>query len=265
MSKWLILIVAALLMFTGCRREAPKQQLEEDSTAKKMLQGIWVNDDQQDVAFMAKGDTIYYPDQTYQPAYFKIVGDTLFINGSTPAKYVIIKQAPHLFIFTNQTGDQVKLIKSSDPADRQMFIHKQPVALNLNQGKLIKKDTVVTQNGGRYHLYVQVNPTTYKVFKTTYNDEGVAVDNVYYDNIIHVSVFKEAEQIYSHDFYKRDFSKELTADVLRQTILSDMHFGPVDAKGFHFITDLVMPDSPTSFLVDVLITNKGHMSMHVAQ
>lgn len=51
-----------------------------------MLQGIWLNDDDEDdVAFRVKGDTIYYPDSTSQPVYFYIAGDTLVMKGANIA------------------------------------------------------------------------------------------------------------------------------------------------------------------------------------
>ncbi len=59
--------------------------------------------------------------------------------------------------------------------------------LALNQNTLIKRDTVVVRGDEKYHLYVQVNPTSYKVYKSSYNDDGVEVDNVYYDNIVNLA------------------------------------------------------------------------------
>ena len=58
-----VLLVAVLV---GCRRTAGgKASLpQEDLRAKQMLQGIWLNDAEGDVSFMAKGDTIFYPDST---------------------------------------------------------------------------------------------------------------------------------------------------------------------------------------------------------
>lgn len=70
----------------------------------------------------------------------------------------------------------------------------------LNQNKLIKRDSVVIYGNEHYHWYIQVNPTTYKVAKQTYNDNGVEVDNVYFDNIIHLSLFCGGTQVFSRDF-----------------------------------------------------------------
>lgn len=92
--------MAAQLYLDSCClwAEGRKQQeVKEDTAAKKMLQGIWLNDDDEDdVAFRAKGDTIYYPDSTSQPVYFYIAGDTLVMKGANIAKYPIVKQAEHI-------------------------------------------------------------------------------------------------------------------------------------------------------------------------
>ena len=118
-------------------------------------------------------------------------------------------------------------------------------------------------NGERYHTYIQVNPTTYKVVKSAYNDEGVEVDNVYYDNIIHISVFQGARQLFSRDFRKKDFSGKIPSAYLRQSILSDILFDRIDASGLHFISEIAIPDSPSSYQVDILISFDGKMTKKV--
>ena len=194
MRKSITFLFLLIVVLSGCKRQEPKTiSIGEDRQAKKLLQGIWINEEDDDVAFRAKGDTIYYPDSTSQPVYFRIYGDTLELRGANSVKYQIVKQSAHLFQFKNQNGETVKLVKSDDPIDKIEFIGKRPVALNQNQ--LIKRDSILMYNGERYHTYIQVNPTTYKVVKPVYNDEGVEVDNVYYDNIIHISVFQGARQL----------------------------------------------------------------------
>ena len=93
-----ILLCASLLaaMVSCGQKSAGKDSAEvkEDTAAKKMLQGIWLDgDDEDDVVFRVKGDTIYYPDSTSQPVYFYIAGDTLVMKGANTTKYPIVKQA----------------------------------------------------------------------------------------------------------------------------------------------------------------------------
>ena len=75
---------------------AASQEVEEESKeAKALLQGIWINEDTEEVSFRALGDTIYYPDTISQPTYFKIVKDSLVL-GSSAVQYPIVKQMEHV-------------------------------------------------------------------------------------------------------------------------------------------------------------------------
>lgn len=260
-NLWLL---SCILTLVACGQKVEKQQeVKEDTAAKKMLQGIWLNDDDEDdVAFCVKGDTIYYPDSTSQPVYFYIAGDTLVMKGANLAKYPIVKQAEHIFQFKVQNGDVVKLVKTEDKSYLQQFIHNH-ASVALNQNTLIKRDTVVVRGDEKYHLYVQVNPTSYKVYKSSYNDDGVEVDNVYYDNIVNLHVYHGANCLFSRDFHKKDFDKQVPASFLDQSILSDIVFNKIDESGIHYLAVLAMPDSSLSYQVEVIISFEGKMSMRV--
>lgn len=109
MKKQFFLLICLLTALTisigGCRERAKQVSApQEDLAAKKMLQGIWVNEDEESVAFEAQGDSIFYPDTTSQPVRFQIVEDTLVLHGAEDIKYPIIKQTPHLFIFKTKTA-----------------------------------------------------------------------------------------------------------------------------------------------------------------
>ena len=263
-SKTLVILIACSLAVIGCRKKDTQKHKapQENMAAKKMLQGIWVNEDEESVAFRAKGDTIFYPDTTSQPVYFQIFNDTLVLHGVNDVMYPIIKQSPHLFIFKNQNGDQIRLTLSDNVADKLVFDNRRPQS--LNQNKLIKRDTIVSNAKERYHCYVQINPTTYKVIKSTYNDEGVEVDNVYYDNIIHISVYKGALKVFSCDFNKQNFCGLVPKDFLRQSVLCDMLLVRTDAEGIHYTSSLCVPDSPSSYIVEVVISYTGKMNMRIA-
>ncbi|MCR5129955.1 MAG: DUF4738 domain-containing protein [Prevotella sp.] len=236
---------------------------QEDKRAKELLQGIWINEDEGDVVFNVKGDTIYYPTSTNMPVAFIIVNDTLILQGNQDVRYAIRRQSPHIFEFENQNGDVVKLTKSTNDEDLLEFEDVQPHA--INQGLLIKRDTVIMAHGERYHCYVQVNPTSYKVFKTSYNSEGVSVENVYYDNIINLAVFNGTRRVFSSDFHKNDFRKHIPEDIIKQCILSDMIFSGADASGIHYDAEICIPDSPSSYVVDVVVAYDGKVTFHVEE
>lgn len=259
----LISLVLLLALFAAsCGKSSGKKaEQQEDRKAMAMLEGIWLDSDESTPTFWIKGDTVYYPDSTSQPMAFKIIADTLIFYGNSVFKYPIIKQMPHLLEFRNPNGDIVKLVKSDDPNDSLQFVRH--AAVVINQNTLIKRDTVVTHGAGKYHCYVQVNPTTYKVYRTSYNNEGLEVENVYYDNIIHIGIYSGANKLYSKDFRKSDFSRNVAKDMLSQCVLSDMKLNTLDESGIHYFAQLAVPDSPSSFIVEVIISYKGKMTMRV--
>jgi hypothetical protein len=262
MNKSLFCLLVICLFFVGCRnKKDDAATVEENRAAKQMLQGIWMDEDEQNVVFKAKGDTIFYPDTTSVPVYFQIVRDTLVLHGSSLTKYPILKQTAHLFVFVNTDGEEIHLVKSNDSEDAQLFKgkHSQP----LNQNQLIKRDTVIVFNNERYHCYVQVNPTTYKVVKPTYNDDGVEVDNVYYDNIVNLNIYHGAQKLFSGDFHKRQFARKVPADFLSHAVLSDLIFDHVGDKGISYTAILVMPDSQLSFQVELTVSFSGRLTMAV--
>ncbi|MGI6222551.1 MAG: DUF4738 domain-containing protein [Prevotella sp.] len=251
----------SLVLLSSCRHKEPvKQQQQapkEDLEAKKLMQGIWMNSEDETVVFKAQGDTLYYPDSTSQPVSFQIFHDTLVLHAANTARYKIVRQSAHVFEFRNASGDLVSLVKSENSEDNEYFSKQHPTPLNT--GKLIKRDSVLIYGNDRFHSYVQINPTTYKVVKANYSDEGVEVDNVYYDNIIHVSLYRGNYCLFSRDFRKQDFAGVAPRDFIKQGILNDIQLMGMDPRGTHFQVSIVIPDSPSSFLIDLLIDYRGRM------
>lgn len=258
-----LMFLGGALALLGCKDKANSAvEPLEDAQAKKMLQGIWLNEDADDVAFRVKGDTIYYPDSASSPMYFYIYSDTLVMKGANEMKYPIVKQAAHLFEFKNQGGDIIKLVKTSD--ETYMKVFQQQKSVSLNQNTLIKRDTIVCHGEERYHLYVQVNPTSFKVYKSNFNDDGVQVENVYYDNIVNVNVFRGATKVFSRDFHKKDFVGKMPESFLSQAILSDLVYDKVDDEGIHYLAILAQPDSYLSYQVKVVVSFGGHLKIQTA-
>lgn len=254
-----LLILSLLLLAIGCapKAHAPADNVE-DASAKRMLQGIWIDDETQEVNFMVKGDTIFYPDSTSQPARFKVVGDTIAI-GEPPSRYPIVKLTENLFVFKNQNGEELRLSKSDSPDDNSAFEHRSTMVSVVSEVQ--KRDTVVTFSNERYHCYVTVNPTRFKVQRRSYNDDGVAVDNVFYDNIIHVSVYHGGDKLYSSDIGKQIYKAHVPADFLSQSILGDIRFTRIDKEGFHFETIIGIPEETTSYILDTVVSFEGKVKI----
>ncbi len=265
MKGYLLLTTVAatsLLMF-ACQEKAKHSStpVEESKEAKSLLQGIWVDAETEQVAFRAKGDTIYYPDSSVVPTYFMIAGDS-FILGEF--HYPILKHAPHLFWFRNHLGDIVKLVKSDNPNDVLNFSNKHTSVISPLT-EVVKTDSVVLFNGERYHWYIAVNPTKYKIVKTSINDDGVAVEKIYYDNIIHISVFNGVHRLFSRDFKKNMFEKYVPEQFLKQSILGNIQFENIDETGLHFTATLCVPDGAACYMVSTHIGYDGTQSMSLLE
>lgn len=260
---WCVTIVIVLAALVSCKpKDTVSPAAKESKEAKALLQGVWLDQETENVVFEVQGDTVFYPDSTSQPAYFKIVADTMVV-GASAAKYPLIKQTQNIFWFLNQSGDTIKLVKSSEESDTLSINHKQPEVLTM--AEVTKRDTVVNYDGKRYHLYVAINPTRHKVLSTAYNEDGVEVSNVYYDNIVHVSVFSGNTRLFGKNFQKQEFVRFVPENFLNQALLGDMKYDHTDAEGFHFNTTLCTPNAASCYLVETLITFQGKLSMKLIE
>lgn len=255
-----ILVTVVLTFFCNCQGNKSSDQ-QEDKSAKTMLQGIWVEEESGDVSLRVDGDSIFYADSTSMPAYFRVIGDSLVMGSGV--SYAIVKQTPNLFWFVNQSGDVVKLQKSNDPVDETEFEHDTPKIMSYTHQ--VKTDSVVMYNGERYHWYIAINPTKYKVVKRSYNDDGMEVENVYYDNIMHVSVFQGSRRLFSSDFRKQMFAKLVPESFLNEAILVNMEYSRADAQGLYFNATLCVPDGASCYLVETRISYLGEMTMQVKE
>lgn len=56
------------------------------------------------------------------------------------------------------------------------------------------------------------------------SEEGLSVDNVYYDNIIHICVYEGKRSLFAKDITRQMFKHVIPDDFLKWAILSDMDF-----------------------------------------
>jgi hypothetical protein len=263
MTKYSVALLLLLATLFSCQRKSDNAEVSvaENKQAKGMMQGVWIDAETEEVSFRVKGDTVFFPDSTSQPAYFRIVRDTLLI-GEPAVKYFIVKQAEYLFWFVNSAGDTVRLIKSEEEADSVGFEVKRPEVLTVSN--VVKSDTVVNYDGERYHCYVAINPTRNKVIVNTFNDDGVEVSNVYYDNMIRLSVFKgSGQRFFSRDMRKQQFAAYVPEPFLSKAVLNDISYVETDDKGLHFHATLCTPNAASCYLVEIIVSTSGEMSMQL--
>lgn len=255
-----ILLPAVMLLTAGCSGGRQKSA-DESRQAKALMQGSWVSDDTEEMVFSVVGDTIYYADATTVPAYFRIVGDTLYVG--TTVRYHVDRQTENIIWMTTEGGEQLKLSKNLQQVSDSVVKAERQQYRPLKE--VIKKDTVVFLGGQRYHCYIAMNPTHYKVVKADVNDDGLMIEHVYYDNIAHISIFKGSDKLFSRDFRKQQYVGYVSREFLDYAILNDMTFVRCDEDGFHFVASLCVPDAPNSYLVDHIISIAGEVKLKLSE
>ena len=226
--------------------------------AQAMLQGVWQDRETEQPVLKAVGDTIFFADDSSQPAYFCVVGDSLLLGD---ASYFITKLNEFNLCFQNATGEEVELTKHDETIDEPVadFSIDEPKVISTTE--VVNVDSVVMYGGQRYHWYVTVNPTRNRVTRTTFNADGMAVEKVYFDNIIHVSVFKQGQRLFTRDFNKRAYAADVPDEFLQQAILGNIRYSHTDADGLHFEATVCLPDGESCYLIETLVGLNGQLSL----
>ena len=254
------------ILLIACNNTKKQNSLEqsENVKAKELMQGIWIDDESDIPLLFIKGDTIYYANSQSTPVYFKIIKDTLYTFGNELARYQIDKQTEYSFSFHSLADNIVKLHKSEDPNDSLAFSGK-PVEIIPIYTEVTQKDSVVFYNGIRYRAYVYINPSKIKVIKTTYSEEGISMDNIYYDNIMHICIYEGRKCLFSSDITKQMLENVISTDFLQQSILSEMNFKNVDRKGFHYQATVCIPESSVCNIADLSVSSDGKLTIYTAK
>jgi len=255
---------ALAALTTSCGQAAR----EEDKEAKEAVQGVWVDADTQEPSMRFEGDTLYYADSTSLPVYFQVIDDSLVLfNSSGRTSYKLTKLTDHLLYFRNQNNDEVKLRRNeSENTEEEKEIVEEFIQAEDPKPQVIKEvnkhDTIVFHNGERYHCYVQINPTTYKVISSYYNEDGIEVNNVYYDNIVNLNVFNGKRKVFSKDFRKTMFEGKVPEEFLNKAILKDMELKEVSENGIDHTAVLIQPDNEAAeFRVTVRVDYDGNLTI----
>lgn len=250
--KRLVIELCCCIALTACGNNRETKTIEEDLTAKALLQGIWIDDETEIPLIRIEGDTIYYTNPQNVPASFKVMKDTIYVYGSNTTAYKIDRQTEYSFWFHSLDEEVVKLHKSENPEDTLIF-KDQEVEVIPTTLEVIKKDSVVIYDGTRYRGYVYINPSTMKVTRTSYSESGIGVDNVYYDNVIHICVYEGRQMLYGKDITKNIFSVVFPEELLNQMILADMNFMGINSRGYQYQATLRIPESSVYNLVNIAI------------
>ena len=134
----LLQVLLILVALTACQFSPSQADRPESSEAKRLMQGVWTDEDTESVVFKMEGDSVYYPDSTSMPAYFKVIDDSLYLGNT--ASYLIVKHSEHLLWIKDHNGILVKLAKNVEDEDETVFEESKPQVLTADA---LNSDTVV--------------------------------------------------------------------------------------------------------------------------
>ena len=253
--KYIAFVIFSL--FISCSGKQVKSIAKnENYEMKAMLQGTWLDENTESPMLHIKGDSIYYINPETSPVAFQIIDDSLVTYGTEATSYHIEKQNEYMLWILSDMGDQIRLNKAEDSINSIDFPIKSKDSVPV-QKEVIQKDNIVFYKNVRYRGYVYINPSQIKITRPTYSDEGFKIDNVYYDNVIHICVFEGKNKLFGKDIYKKDFENIIPEEFLQWAILSDMEFIGVNENGYQYQATVCIPDEISCYLINISISTDG--------
>ena len=232
-----------------------------DAEVMNQLQGVWLDMNTESPVLKIQGDSLLYASKRNSPMKYKLIDDTLFVSGLYTTAYPVLSRTETSMTIVNPMGDNVSLYKTLQ--DNVNFVEQTLDESNQEQ-KIIKKDTVILHRKSRYRGYTTINPTSIKVVQPGLTEDGFTVDNVYYDNVIHICVYEGNKRLCGIDVRKESFEDVVPADFLQRSVLYDMKFVGVDKDNFIFHVTLWEPDGPCYYLY-VLVNEQNELSFKSIQ
>ena len=256
------LCLCLLLVLVSCKKPQTVAERVKDASAKEMLQGIWLDDNTDMPFFKVVGDSVIFPDEENQTVTFFVMDDSLYVEGADTIAYPILLQTPNRFSF-KQMDDEVVSLYRSEEEDDAFYFSETPTSVPV-VSEVLEKDSVVMYDGKRFRGYVFVNPSRMKVVRSSMDSSGMMVDNVYYDNIIHICVYTGAQLLYGKDITKKMFEGFVPDDFLEGSILADMNFMGVDGAGYHYQALIGQPDTSVGYLFNLTISSDKQLVIQPA-
>lgn len=254
----LALLALCLLAASCAQPTGADTEQHQDQEAKRLLQGIWANADGGDAVLFVRGDSLFFADDTSQPARLWVYQDSLYIQASHLRQYLITKQAEHLLKFQNANGEEIKLTKDGDQTLTAPFLKPRDYALNLT--RVTETDTTTTDRTPAVRCCIHTEPASDIVVKSVYNEIGLEVDNIYLDNLSKVSLYAAGNQYFQHDFRKGEFAKHVPRDFMERSVLRSVEYNQADSAAVFLNAIIGIPDAETCYVVELRIDNKGHLT-----
>lgn len=254
----------SLFAISSCMTpEVKKVQTERvtDPETRNQLQGVWFDRNSESPVLCIEGDSICYASKSDIRMSYKLVGDTLFVIGLNTAAYPVLHRTEHSLKFKTPIGDIMSLYKNEN---ENLVIPEQAIKEPASVSKKTQKDSIISYGNVRYRGYTYINPTTIKVVRQGVTEDGFSIDNVYYDNIIHICVFQGKTRLCGKDIKKKHFEGIIPPEFLQVSILENMDFVEVTDEGFVYRATLCVPDGPC-YYSKVLINKQSEVEVSLIQ
>ena len=259
--KKIYLTVLCGLLCAACAQQPEEKGHEAvvDTLAIRELQGLWLDDVSEQPLFRIKGDSIYYASQVNVPMPFTVVNDTLMVIRVDTLRYPIKSRGQYFLRYRSLTGDEVSVRKAE--SDTLSFGTR--ISGPETADEVLEKDSVIMYKGERFRGYAYINPTRKKVVRLGLSEEGLPVENVYFDNIIHICIYQGRECLFSRDIKKEMFGSVVPADFLKSAILSDMDFMAVNEEGYWYLATICEPEGASCYNVRLNVTRDGEVRLTI--
>ena len=254
----LLLILASC---TNASRKGEDAVRTTDPTIKALLQGVWLDKNSESPVLKIEGDSILYASKSDVRMRYLVADDTLFVQGLYTVPYPLLECSDHVLSFRTPMGDEMSLYKD-EQGDITIATLDFPVAKPVSE--VVKKDAVIMVGKNRYHGYISINPTSVKVVRPGVTEDGFSIDNVYYDNIIHICVYEGREQLCGKDIKRGMFDGIVPSEFLSVSILYDMAFMGMKDEKFLFRATLRVPDGPC-YYAQVLMDEDNQIEVELIE
>ena len=255
-----LFLIAATSCSTPSEKKVEENESQMDPNVKSQLQGVWLDKNTESPVLKIEGDSIIYASKSDSRMPYKLIGDTLFVMGLHTAAYPVLEQSEHSLCFKTPLGDEMSLYKNEDSDILLEQIAEVPEMKPVTE--VIQKDSIIREGNRRLRGYVTVNPTTIKVVRPGVTEDGLSIDNVYYDNIIHICVYEGKSQLCGKDIKRTMFEGVVPEEFLSVSILQDMDFIGAKDDEYVFRATLSVPDGPC-FYAKVFISKENKVRIEL--
>lgn len=242
---------------SGNDKNEAKEEPEIDRTAMAEMRGVWLDSYSESPVLKIHNDSICFASQSNVSMPFIVRNDSILILGLQTTAYPIIKRTADFLSFINSAGDKISLIKGTDESIIPSSDSRNAAS---TPAEVVKKDSVIMYKNERYRGYSYINPTSIKIIRPGITEDGFTVDNVYFDNIIHICVYKGKKRLCGKDIKKEQFKNIVPDDFLNSSILGDMDFIGVNAEGYRFMATVCMPDGPC-YNIELTIDDENNVNI----